>query len=147
MLDGHFPAVVPTDRPPARQTRATRSRLLRRHGGGGGERERVSAFQRDQQETYASRWAYVLGMTTTDDIRRWAMALPEVQETSHFRFHVPVWKVRDRTFLGMGRDETTAVFCVSEQDADNAAATDPASYEAVRRKDARKSLLGGTSSP
>ena len=41
-------------------------------------------------------------MTTTGDIRRWAMALPEVEETSHF--HVPVFKIRGRTFLGLGKD-------------------------------------------
>jgi hypothetical protein len=70
------------------------------------------------------------------------MELPEVEETSHFRFHVPVWKVRGTTFLGMGRDETTAVFCVSEQAADKAAAADPASYKAVWRQDARRSFLG-----
>jgi hypothetical protein len=29
-------------------------------------------------------------VTTTDDIRRWAMALPEVEETSHFRSRVPI---------------------------------------------------------
>ena len=45
---------------------------------------------------------YRAGMTTTDDIRRWAMALPEVEETSHFRFHLPVFKIRGRTFLGPG---------------------------------------------
>jgi hypothetical protein len=81
-------------------------------------------------------------VTTTDDIRRWTTALPEVQESSHFRFQVPIWKVRDRTFLGMGKDETTAVFCVSEQEANDAAAADPVTYEAVRRKDARRSFLG-----
>jgi hypothetical protein len=81
-------------------------------------------------------------VANTDDIRRWAMALPEVEETSHFRFHVPVWKVRGKTFLGVGRDETTAVFCISEQEADEAATADPASYEAVRRQDARRSFLG-----
>jgi hypothetical protein len=75
-------------------------------------------------------------MTTTDDIRRWAMALPEVEETSHFRFHVPVFKIRGRTFLGLGKDQTTAVFCVSEQEADQAAAADPGSCQAVRRGDA-----------
>ena len=85
---------------------------------------------------------YSAGMTTTEDIRRWAMALPEVQETSHFRFHVPVFKVRGRTFAGMGRDEETAVFCVAEQDADQAAVSDPDDYRAVRRPDARRSFLG-----
>lgn len=84
----------------------------------------------------------VPGMTTTEDIRRWAMALPEVEETSHFRFHVPVFKVRGRTFLGIGTDETTAVFCISEQQADHAAAADPGACETVRRRDARRSFLG-----
>jgi hypothetical protein len=78
----------------------------------------------------------------TDDIRRWATALPEVEETTPFRFQVPIFKVRSRTFLGMGKDETTAVFCISEQEADNAAADDPATYEVVRRRDARRSFLG-----
>jgi len=81
-------------------------------------------------------------VTTTDDIRRWALALPEVEETSHFRFHVPVFKVRGRTFLGMGQDETTAVFCIGEQAAHEAAAADPATCAAVQRQDARKSFLG-----
>ncbi|GLY63474.1 MmcQ/YjbR family DNA-binding protein [Amycolatopsis taiwanensis] len=81
-------------------------------------------------------------MTITDELRRWAMALPEVEETSHFRFRVPLWKVRGRTFLGMGKDETTAVFCVSEQEAQDAAATDPDTCVAVRRQDARRSFLG-----
>src|SRR5262245_57865723 len=81
-------------------------------------------------------------MTTTEEIRCWAMALPEVVETSHFRFHVPVFKVQGRTFLGFGRDETTAVFCIGEQRADRAAAADPAACQAVRRNDARRSFLG-----
>jgi hypothetical protein len=81
-------------------------------------------------------------VTTTDDIRRWATALPEVEETSHFRFHVPVFKVRGRTFLGLGQDETTAVFCISEQQANDAAAADPAACAAVRRLDARRTFLG-----
>lgn len=81
-------------------------------------------------------------MTSTDDLRRWAMRLPEVEETSHFRLRVPTWKVHGRTFLGVGQDETTAVFCISEQDANEAAAADPAACEPVRRKDARRSFLG-----
>jgi hypothetical protein len=70
------------------------------------------------------------------------MAQPEVEETSHFRFHVPVFKVHGRTFLGMGEGERTAVFCISEQEANAAAAADPANCEAVRRLDARRSFLG-----
>jgi len=42
----------------------------------------------------------------------------------------------------MGKDETTAVFCVSARAADEAAAADPATCEAVRRRDARRSFLG-----
>ena len=85
---------------------------------------------------------YVLRVATTEDIRRLALALPEVEETSHFLFHVPVFKVRGRTFLGMGKGETTVVFCISEQEANAAAAADPATCAAVRRQDARRSFLG-----
>ncbi|MBV9795648.1 MAG: hypothetical protein JO016_17105 [Actinobacteria bacterium] len=53
--------------------------------------------------------------TTTDDLRRWALALPDVEEASPFKFHVPLGKVRGKTFLG--RDGTTVVFCISEQTA------------------------------
>lgn len=81
-------------------------------------------------------------MITTEDIRRWATALPEVEETSHFRFHVPLFKVRRKTFAGMGKDERSAVFCVSEQEAGLATAADPATFEAVQRMDARRSFLG-----
>lgn len=70
------------------------------------------------------------------------MALPEIDETSHFRFRAPVWKVRGTTFPGMGKDETTAMFCVSEQEADEAAASDPGTYACIRRQDARRSFLG-----
>lgn len=52
-------------------------------------------------------------MTSTEQIRGWATALPE-----------------------------TAVFCVSESAADEAAAAEPNGYEAVRRQDARRSFLG-----
>lgn len=81
-------------------------------------------------------------MTFTDDIRSWVVALPEVEETTHGRFGTPVWKVRGRTFLGMGRSGKTVVFCVSEQQANAAAAADPANCAAVRRQDARRSFLG-----
>ena len=79
---------------------------------------------------------------TTEKIRRWATALPEVTEKQHHLFKVPVWQVRGRTFLGMGRDESTAVFCIPEESANAAAAADPEHAAAVRRKDARRSFLG-----
>jgi hypothetical protein len=84
----------------------------------------------------------VTEVTTTEQIRALATALPEVTEKQHFRFKVPLWQVRGRTFLGMGRDETTAVFCISEESANAAAAADPEHAAAVRRMDARRSFLG-----
>jgi hypothetical protein len=81
-------------------------------------------------------------VTAADDIRRLVMTLPEVEETSHFLFHVPVWKVRGKTFAGIGKGGTTVVFCVSEQVANEVAAADPAAFAAVRRQDSRRSFLG-----
>ena len=107
----------------------------------------MSALGCDFLRSAAGPWGrgvtgYVLRVATTEDIRRLAMALPEVEETSHFLFHVPVFKVRGRTFLGMGKGETTIVFCISEQEANAAAAADPATCAAVRRQDSRRSFLG-----
>ena len=79
---------------------------------------------------------------TTEDIRRWAMALPEVTEKSHFKFKVPVFQVSGKTFLGMGRHEDTAIFCIPEDAAEAAAIANPDTYESVRRKDSRRSFLG-----
>jgi hypothetical protein len=81
-------------------------------------------------------------VTTTDEVRAWAMALPEVTEKLHFRFKVPMWQVRGKTFLGMGRDETTVVFCITEESAGAAAAADGEHATPVRRMDARRSFLG-----
>jgi hypothetical protein len=81
-------------------------------------------------------------MVATEKIRQWAMALPEVEEHLHFRFRVPQWKVRGRTFLGMGADETTAIFCISEEAANRIAAEHPEEASAERRRDAHRSFLG-----
>ncbi len=81
-------------------------------------------------------------VVTPDEIRSWAIALPAVTEKQHSRFHVPLWQVRGKTFLGMGRDETSAVFCVSEDSAVGAAAADPEHVAAVRRMNAQRSFLG-----
>ena len=84
----------------------------------------------------------VTDKTTTETIRAWATALPEVTEKQHFRFKVPQWQVRGKTFLGMGRDQTTAVFCITEAAAEARATADPAHATPVRRQDARRSFLG-----
>jgi hypothetical protein len=68
-------------------------------------------------------------------------SLPEVEETRHFRFGVPQFKIRGTTFAGLGKDATTAVFCVSEKEADSATAAEPATCQTVRRMDARRSFL------
>ncbi|HEY2506320.1 MAG TPA: MmcQ/YjbR family DNA-binding protein [Streptosporangiaceae bacterium] len=81
-------------------------------------------------------------VASTAEIRSWATALPEVTEKQHFLFKVPQWQVRGRTFAGMGRDETTAVFCITEESATAAAAANPEHVAAVRRQDARRSFLG-----
>ena len=72
----------------------------------------------------------------------WATALPEVTEKQHHLFKVPVWQVRGKTFLGMGRDESTAVFRITEESAQACASADPEHGAGVRRKDAQRSFLG-----
>ena len=79
---------------------------------------------------------------TTNQIQAWAMALPEVTEKQHARFKVPLWQVHGKTFLGMGRDETTAVFCIGEASARQAAAADPNHAALVNRMNAQRSFLG-----
>jgi hypothetical protein len=81
-------------------------------------------------------------MLATGRIRIWAMALPEADEHLHFRFRVPLWRVRGRTFLGMGADETTAIFCISEESADRIVVGHPEQASAERRRDVRRSFLG-----
>ena len=85
---------------------------------------------------------YLEAMTSTDDIRAWAMALPEVAEKQHFRLKLPLWQVRGKTFVGMGRHEATVVFCIGEESAAAIAAAQPEHAAAVRRTDARRSFLG-----
>lgn len=81
-------------------------------------------------------------MVSATEIRAWAMALPEVTEKQHHLFKVSVWQVRGRTFLGIGRDQTTAVFCISEESAQAQAAADPNHSAAVNRMNAQRSFLG-----
>jgi hypothetical protein len=84
----------------------------------------------------------VTAKITTSQIRAWATALPDVTEKQHHLFKVPVWQVRGKTFLGMGRDETTAVFCITEESAQAAATADPEHTAAVNRMNAQRSFLG-----
>lgn len=81
-------------------------------------------------------------VVTTDQLRIWAQSLPEVTEKQHHLFKRPVWQVRGKTFLGLGRYGRTVVFCVDEDAANAEAAKDPEHSAAVRRSDARRSFLG-----
>jgi hypothetical protein len=81
-------------------------------------------------------------LATIDEIRMWAMSLPDVTEKQHHRFHVPLWQVRGKTFTGMGRDQTTVVCCITESSAGKALAADVDGVAAVRRMNAQRSFLG-----
>lgn len=67
-------------------------------------------------------------MITSDDIRGFATALPEVEEFTHFRIGLPGFKVRGKPFAGMDKGETTAVFCVGREEAAAAVAAAPSVY-------------------
>ncbi|NKZ06507.1 MmcQ/YjbR family DNA-binding protein [Actinomadura latina] len=79
-------------------------------------------------------------MITLDDIRRFALALPEVEEVTHFR--LPSFKVRKKPFAGVEKGEVTAVFSVSEEEAARAVAADSEVYEEVWRTAATKIFVG-----
>lgn len=83
-------------------------------------------------------------MITLDDVRGFATAFPEVEESTHFRFGQPVFRVAGKPFAGGGgsKGETSAVFSVNQQEAATAVADDPAIYEEIWRPGARKSLVG-----
>jgi hypothetical protein len=62
-------------------------------------------------------------VTTLDDIRRFATALPEVEEFTHFR--LPSFKVAGKPFAGIEKGDTTAVFSTSQEEAAAAVAERP----------------------
>ncbi|MEV0648989.1 MmcQ/YjbR family DNA-binding protein [Phytomonospora sp. NPDC050363] len=70
-------------------------------------------------------------MIGLDDIRRFATALPEVEEGVHFRR--PSFKVHGRPFVGPEQGETHAVVAVGREEAAIAVAEDPDVYEEVWR--------------
>ena len=74
----------------------------------------------------------MLGIT---QIRRYAMALPEVSETTHFK--LPAFSVRDKTFVVIQRDSTHAIVSVNQMQAEAAVAKDPRAYQVVRRNNGR----------
>jgi hypothetical protein len=81
-------------------------------------------------------------MVTTEDIRRFATALPGVEESTHHVFKVPVFRVGGTAFAGLNRGETTAVFSIAHEDAQAAVADDPGTYAEVWRPGGRRSFVG-----
>lgn len=70
-------------------------------------------------------------MITLDDIRGFALALPEVEEGTHFG--LPSFKVKGKGFAGLQKDGRYALIGISPAEAEAAAAGDPGIYEAVWR--------------
>jgi hypothetical protein len=75
-------------------------------------------------------------------IRRFATEFPEVQESAHFRFQQPIFKVGGKVFAGVDRWDVSAVFSISNAEAAAIVAKDPATYEEVWRPGATKSFVG-----
>lgn len=72
-------------------------------------------------------------MITLDDIREYAARLPEVEEKPHFR--LPGFRVRDRLFVHLEKEQTHAILCVGQEEASHAAQDDPDTYSEVWRND------------
>ena len=74
-------------------------------------------------------------MIGIDDMRRYALALPEVEEGTHFG--LPSFSVRGKGFANLQKGDTHALLSVSEPEAEALAAEDPQTYEAVSRNGGR----------
>ena len=70
-------------------------------------------------------------MLGLDDLRGFATALPEVEETTHFG--LPTFKVRGRPFAGLEKSATHAIVAVDQAEAETLAAEDPVAYQQVFR--------------
>jgi hypothetical protein len=65
------------------------------------------------------------------DIRRYAMALPEVTEQTHFR--LPSFRVADKLLAHLDPSDGHAMVCIGQEEAKAAAAQQPDVYEEVWR--------------
>jgi hypothetical protein len=70
-------------------------------------------------------------MIELSDIRGYAMALPEVEEKSHFR--LPGFRVADRLLAHLEQGDEHAIVCVGQEEAAAAATDQPDVYEEVWR--------------
>lgn len=74
-------------------------------------------------------------MIGIDDLRRYALALPEVEEGTHFG--LPSFSVRGKGFANLQKGDTHTLLSLSEPEAEVLAAEDPQTYEAVSRNGGR----------
>lgn len=70
-------------------------------------------------------------MITLADLRRYAMALPDVVEQPHFR--LPAFRVADRLLAHLEKGDAHAIVCVGRAEAEQAAVERPDVYEEVSR--------------
>lgn len=70
-------------------------------------------------------------MTRVNEVRRLALALPEVTEGTHFG--LVSFKVRDKVFVTVQKGDTHAILHVDRETANGAAARAPQSHETVSR--------------
>ncbi|GAA4591730.1 hypothetical protein GCM10023194_51760 [Planotetraspora phitsanulokensis] len=70
-------------------------------------------------------------MITLDDIRGYAMALPDVEEKTHFR--LPGFRVADKLLAHLEKGDAHAIVCVGQAQAKTAATDEPDVYEEVWR--------------
>lgn len=72
-------------------------------------------------------------MIGLDDLREYALPLPDVTEGTHFR--LPSFKVADKGFVTLQKGETHAILGVDESQASAAVARDPDACEPVWRNE------------
>jgi len=68
---------------------------------------------------------------TLADLRGYAMALPDVEEKTHFR--LPGFRVADKLLAHLQHGDTHAIVCVGRTEAEAAAAAEPEVFEEVWR--------------
>jgi hypothetical protein len=69
------------------------------------------------------------------DIRRYATALPDVEEKPHFR--LPGFRAADKLIVHLEKGGRHAIVCVGEVEAEAAAAAEPEVYDVVSREHGR----------
>lgn len=77
-------------------------------------------------------------MATVDDLRKYALSLPEVIEGGHF--HMVAFRVADMPFAGVEKGHTHALLSLGEHDIHTLVAEDPKVFEEIWQN--KKRLVG-----